>query len=354
MEKNIAVLSGDGIGPEVINQSLRVLDAIGKKYDHKFIYHKCLIGGISIEKTGIPLTKETLDTCLGCDSILLGAIGDPKYDNNHHLKNRPEQGLLKLRKKLGLYCNIRPIKVYKSLLYKSPIKKSYIKDVDFLIYRELTNGIYFGKKRISKSRKRAYDICSYNKKDISRIAIYAFKAALKRKKKITLVDKANVLATSKLWRETLKEINIKYKEVQIDYLFIDNASMQMIINPKQFDILLTENMFGDILSDEASAIVGSLGLIPSSSIGEKTTLYEPIHGSYPKAAGKNIANPLGAILSVSMMLKDFGMKKESLLINKIVKNSLKNGISTKDINYKNPSTTKEVGDFLINSINLKK
>ncbi len=181
MEKNIAVLSGDGIGPEVINQSLRVLDAIGKKYDQKFIYHKCLIGGISIEKTGIPLTKETLDTCLGCDSILLGAIGDPKYDNN--LKNRPEQGLLKLRKKLGLYCNIRPIKVYKSLLYKSPIKKSYIKDVDFIIYRELTNGIYFGKKRISKSRKRAYDICSYNKKDISRIAISAFKAALKRKKK---------------------------------------------------------------------------------------------------------------------------------------------------------------------------
>ncbi|XOS86634.1 MAG: 3-isopropylmalate dehydrogenase [Candidatus Karelsulcia muelleri] len=347
MEKNIAVLSGDGIGPEVINQSLRVLDAIGKKYDHKFIYHKCLIGGTSIEKNGIPLTKETLDTCLGCDSILLGAIGDPKYDNFHH---RPEQGLLKLRKKLGLYCNIRPIKVYKSLLYKSPIKKSYIKDVDFLIYRELTNGIYFGKKRISKSRKRAYDICSYNKKDISRIAIYAFKAALQRKKKITLVDKANVLATSKLWRETLKEINIKYKEVQIDYLFIDNAAMQMIINPKQFDILLTENMFGDILSDEASAIVGSLGLIPSSSIGEKTPIYEPIHGSYPKAAGKNIANPLGAILSVSMMLKDFGMKKESLLINKIVKKSLKNGISTKDINYKNPYTTKEVGDFLINSI----
>lgn len=348
MEKNIAVLSGDGIGPEVINQSLRVLDAIGEKYDHRFIYHKCLIGGISIEKTGIPLTKETLDTCLGCDSILLGAIGDPKYDNN--LKNRPEQGLLKLRKKLGLYCNIRPIKVYKSLLDKSPIRKSYIKDVDFIIYRELTNGIYFGKKRISKSGKRAYDICSYNQKDISRIAIYAFKAALKRKKKITLVDKANVLATSKLWRETLKEINRKYKEVQIDYLFIDNASMQVIINPKQFDILLTENMFGDILSDEASAIVGSLGLIPSSSIGEKTPMYEPIHGSYPKAAGKNIANPLGAILSVSMMLKDFGMKKESLLINKLVKNSLKNGIYTKDINYKNPSSTKEVGDFLINSI----
>ncbi|WP_375322902.1 3-isopropylmalate dehydrogenase [Candidatus Karelsulcia muelleri] len=350
MEKNIAVLSGDGIGPEVINQSLKILDAIGEKYNHNFIYHKCLIGGISIKKTGIPLTKETLDTCLGCDSILFGAIGDPKYDNNPNLKIRPEQGLLKLRKKMGLYCNIRPIKVYKSLLKKSPIKKAYIENVDFIIYRELTNGIYFGKKGISKNRNKAYDICNYNKKTISRIAIRAFKAALKRKKKVTLVDKANVLATSRLWRETLKEINLKFKEVQLDYLFIDNASMQMIINPKQFDILLTENMFGDILSDEASAIVGSLGLLPSSSIGKKTSMYEPIHGSYPKAAGKNIANPLGSILSVSMMLKDFKMNKESFLINKIVNNSIKNGIFTKDINSKKFFSTKKVGDFLVDSI----
>ncbi|WP_110482703.1 3-isopropylmalate dehydrogenase [Candidatus Karelsulcia muelleri] len=347
MEKNIAVLSGDGIGPEVINQSLRVLDAIGTKYDHKFIYHNCLIGGISIEKTGIPISKSTLDTCLECDSILFGAIGNPKYDNS---KIIPEQGLLKLRKKMGVYCNIRPIKGYKKLLKISPIKKKYIENVDFLIYRELTNGIYFGKKGLSINKTKAYDVCNYEKKTISRIATAAFKAALKRKKKVTLVDKANVLETSRLWRETLKEIHLNFKEVQLDYLFIDNASMQIIFNPKKFDILLTDNMFGDILSDEASAITGSLGLIPSSSIGKKTPMYEPIHGSYPQAAGKNIANPLGSILSVAMMLEDFGMKKESFFIKNAVNNSLKNGVYTKDLNPKSSFSTKEVGDFLINYI----
>ncbi|UOQ27750.1 3-isopropylmalate dehydrogenase [Candidatus Karelsulcia muelleri] len=351
MVMKIAVLPGDGIGPEILVQSLKVLKAISLKFGHKFIISNCLIGAESIKKNGLPITQETINICKSSDTILLGAVGDPLYDNDPQIKIRPEQGLLELRKHLGLYCNMRPIKTYKKLLKVSPIKQSFIKNVNFVIFRELTSGIYFGKKW--RSQDEAYDTCTYNKDIIKKIAIKAFETARQRKKKITLVDKANVLETSRLWRETVKEIAQKNKDIKVDYIFIDNASMQIVLKPRQFDILLTDNMFGDILSDEASVITGSLGLLPSVSFGDHYSLYEPVHGSFPQAKGKNIANPLGSILSVSLMLENFGLKKESFLINRAVNESINLGITTQDLNTKKSCTTSEVGEFLFTSI-LKK
>ncbi|MGX6961079.1 MAG: 3-isopropylmalate dehydrogenase [Candidatus Karelsulcia muelleri] len=344
----IAVLPGDGIGPEILVQSLKVLKAISLKFGHKFIISKGFIGAESIKKKGLPITKETITICKSSDTILLGAVGDPLYDNDPKINIRPEQGILELRKNLGLYCNMRPIKTYKKLLKVSPIKQSVIKNVNFVIFRELTSGIYFGKKW--RSKDEAYDTCTYNKEIIKQIAIKAFETARQRKQKITLVDKANVLETSRLWRETVKEIAQDNQDIKVDYIFIDNACMQIVFNPRQFDILLTDNMFGDILSDEASVITGSLGLLPSVSFGNHYSLYEPVHGSFPQAKGKNIANPLGSILSVSLMLENFGLKKESVLINRAVNESINLGITTQDINYKNPCTTSAVGDFLFSSI----
>ncbi|MGX7592583.1 3-isopropylmalate dehydrogenase [Candidatus Karelsulcia muelleri] len=351
MVMKLAVLTGDGIGPEILVQSLKVLKAISLKFGHKFIISNGLIGAESIKNNGLPLTQETLNLCKSSDTILLGAVGDPLYDNDPKIKIRPEQGLLELRQKLGLFCNMRPIKTYKKLLKVSPIKQYFIKNVNFVIFRELTSGIYFGKKW--RDQDEAYDICTYNKVLIKKIAIKAFETARQRKKKITLVDKANVLETSRLWRETVKEIAQKNQDIKVDYLFIDNACMQIVLKPRQFDILLTDNMFGDILSDEASVITGSLGLLPSVSFGAHYSLYEPVHGSFPQAKGKNIANPLGSILSVSLMLENFGFKKESFLINRAVNESINLGITTQDLNTKKPCTTSEVGDFLFSSI-LKK
>ncbi|MGX7638238.1 3-isopropylmalate dehydrogenase [Candidatus Karelsulcia muelleri] len=348
MVMKIAVLPGDGIGPEILVQSLKVLKAISLKFGHKFIISNGLIGAESIKKNGLPITQETINICKSSDTILLGAVGDPLYDNDPQIKIRPEQGLLELRKHLGLYCNMRPIKTYKKLLKVSPIKQSFIKNVNFVIFRELTSGIYFGKKW--RSQDEAYDTCTYNKDIINKIAIKAFETARQRKKKITLVDKANVLETSRLWRETVKEIAQKNKDIKVDYIFIDNASMQIVLKPRQFDILLTDNMFGDILSDEASVITGSLGLLPSVSFGDHYSLYEPVHGSFPQAKGKNIANPLGSILSVSLMLENFGLKKESFLINRAVNESINLGITTQDLNTKKSCTTSEVGEFLFTSI----
>ena len=295
MKKNIAVIEGDGIGPEVTRQSVKVLDAIAEKFGHEFNYSYCLMGAISIDKTGTPLPQETIDICLDSDAILFGAIGHPKYDNDPTAKVRPEQGLLGLRKALQLFANIRPVSTYPSLHHLSPLKTKNIEGVDFVIYRELTGGIYFGKKETNAEGNYAVDECCYSTPEIERIAHLAFQAAQKRRKKLTLVDKANVLETSRLWRKVVKEIATQYSDVELNFLFVDNAAMQIILNPKQFDVILTENMFGDIISDEASVISGSLGLLPSASVGNRTSLFEPIHGSYPQAAGKDIANPIGSI-----------------------------------------------------------
>lgn len=345
MIKNISVIEGDGVGPEVIKQTVKVLNSIARKYGHNFHYKNILAGSKAIEKLGDPMPEETIDHCLKSDAVLFGCIGDPKYDHNPR-GMRPEDGLLKLRKKMNLYCNIRPIVVFPQL-DKSPIKKELLKEVDFIIYRELTGGIYFGKKGRCKNGEEAYDYCVYSKAEIERIGEMAFQAAISRKKKVTLVDKANVLETSRLWREIIKRISLDYSDVHLDFLYVDNASMQIIMNPKKFDIILTDNMFGDILSDESSVLTSSLGLLPSASIGNYKSMFEPIHGSYPQAKGKNIANPLGCILSGSMMLEYFGMYKEKNLLEEAVKNSIEKKICTPDIiDSKLSSTTEEVGDYI--------
>ena len=346
MNLNIAVLPGDGIGPEVTQQALKILNAIAQKYNHKFTYNKALVGAVAIDKTGDPLPQETLDLCSESDAILFGAIGHPKFDNDPNAKIRPEQGLLKLRKELGLFANIRPLTTYDSLLHKSNIKADVIKGTDFIIYRELTSGIYFGEKTLSEDGTKASDLCSYSEEEIDRIAHLAFKAARVRRKKLTLVDKANVLETSRLWRKRVTEIGKHYPNVKLDFLFVDNAAMQLILNPSQFDIILTENMFGDILSDEASVISGSIGLLASASVGEKTALFEPIHGSYPQAAGKNIANPLAAILSASMLLDHFELYEEAEDIRAAVEKSIDLNITTPDLNSNNHFSTTNVGSFL--------
>jgi 3-isopropylmalate dehydrogenase len=308
------------------------------------------MGGVAIDKTGDPLPQETLDSCLQSDAVLLGAIGLPKYDNDPSLKVRPEQGLLRLRKGLQLFANIRPVTTYKSLLHLSPLKAKNLNGVDFVIYRELTGGIYFGKKELNEEGTEASDLCIYNNEEISRIAHLAFAAAQKRRKKLTLVDKANVLETSRLWRKNIQQISEKYPDVKVNYMFVDNASMQMIVNPKQFDVILTENMFGDILSDEASVLSGSLGLLPSSSIGEVNALFEPIHGSYSQAAGKDIANPVGSILSGALMMEHFGLNEEAKLIRDAIDWTLTNGFVTKDIDPVNSYFTSTIGELVSNYI----
>ncbi|MCX7956033.1 MAG: 3-isopropylmalate dehydrogenase [Patescibacteria group bacterium] len=333
MKKNILLLPGDGIGPEVIDQAVKVIKIVSEKFNHNFNFLYADIGHQAILKKSDPLPKETINLLNHADAILFGAIGDPYYDNNPQLKIRPEQGLLKLRKILGLYANLRPIKVYNSISNLSPLKKELIKDVDFIVIRELIGGIYFGKK--GRDKNKAFDLCEYKKDEIIRIGKVAFELAKKRKKKVTLVDKANVLETSRLWRETIQNLSKEYPDIQLEMMFVDNASMQIIKKPKNFDVVLTENMFGDILTDEASVIAGSIGLLPSASIGEKIALYEPIHGSFPKATGKDIANPIGAILSSAMMFEySFNLTKESKIIEDAVKKALEKGFGTYDINKK--------------------
>lgn len=351
MKKSIAVIPGDGIGPEVTQQSIRVLDAIAGRFGHEFDYTYCLMGAVAIDETGNPLPDETIETCLNSDAILFGAIGHPKYDNDPTAKVRPEQGLLKLRKSLQLFANIRPVTAYPSLNHLSPLKNKQLEDVDFVIYRELTGGIYFGEKKTNDDQSWAYDGCVYTQEEVERIAHLAFQAAQKRRKKLTLVDKANVLETSRLWRKVVKEIAVQYADVQVDFLFVDNAAMQIILNPKQFDVILTENLFGDILSDEASVISGSLGLLPSASIGNSNALFEPIHGSYPQAAGKDIANPLGSILSAAMLLDHFGLKEEAELIRQAVEWTVVHLFVTKDIDPINFYFTSTVGELICEFIN---
>ncbi|MDQ3683317.1 MAG: 3-isopropylmalate dehydrogenase [Bacteroidota bacterium] len=346
MKKNIAVILGDGIGPEVTQQAIKVLDAVARQFQHEFNYNYCLMGADAIDKTGSPLPNETVEICKKSDAILFGAIGHPKYDNDPTAKVRPEQGLLALRKSLELFANIRPINTYESLHYLSPLKEKYLKGVDFIIYRELTGGIYFGKKEISADYSEASDLCTYNKKEIESIAHLAFQSAQKRKNKLTLVDKANVLETSRLWRKLVQEMANSYADVTVDYMFVDNAAMQIITNPRQFDVILTENMFGDILSDEASAISGSIGLLPSASIGESSALFEPIHGSYPQAAGKDIANPIGSVLSAALMLDYLQLPEEAKIVREAVAWTLNNGFVTKDIEPVNFYFTSTLGELI--------
>jgi 3-isopropylmalate dehydrogenase len=346
MKKNIAVILGDGIGPEVTKQSLKVLDAAAEQFGHEFHYAYGLMGADAIDKTGNPLPDETLDICLNSDAILFGAIGHPKYDNDPTAKVRPEQGLLKLRKSLGLFANIRPVTTFPSLQHLSPLKNKQLEGVDFVVYRELTGGIYFGKKEIDAAYTEASDLCIYTRTEIERIAHLAFQAAQQRKKKLTLVDKANVLETSRLWRKVVQETAERYADVQVQYMFVDNAAMQIILNPAQFDVILTENMFGDIISDEASVISGSLGMLPSASVGAKTALFEPIHGSYPQAAGKDIANPTGSILSAAMLLDHFGLQKEADLVRAAVAWTLDSKFVTKDIDSVNYYFTSTIGDLI--------
>lgn len=350
MNLKIAVLSGDGIGPEVILQAKKALYAVGVVYDHEFVFEEALIGAIAIDKTGNPLPEQTLNLCLNTDAVLFGAIGDPMYDNDPTAKIRPELGLLKLRKELGLFANIRPIKAYPKLMDSSPIKKEVLQGTDFIVCRELNGGMYFGDKTTNEEGTYASDLCEYNEEEITKITHLAFKAAQGRRKKVTLVDKANVLETSRLWRKVVTKIAAAYPDVTLNFLYVDNAAMQIISNPRQFDILLTDNLFGDILSDEASVISGSIGLMASASLGEKHSLFEPIHGCYTEAKDKNIANPIAAILSVALLLEHFGLTTESKKVIKAVERAIITQVVTVDLKVNSQFGTNEVGDFISNYI----
>ncbi|MCR9133396.1 MAG: 3-isopropylmalate dehydrogenase [bacterium] len=346
MDKRIAVLAGDGIGPEVVKQAIKVLDAIGHRFSHNFTYDIALVGAAAIDETGSPLPDETIEACKLSDGVLFGAIGDPKYDNDPSAKVRPEQGLLKLRKSLGLYANIRPVHLYNSLIERSPLKENRIVGTDLVVYRELTGGIYFGEKGRMNNGATAFDHCEYSVVEIERVANLAFEAALRRRKKLTLVDKANVLETSRLWRETVQKLAKNFPLVDVEYLFVDNAAMQIIQRPNEFDVILTENMFGDIISDETSVITGSIGLLPSASVGDNTALFEPIHGSYPEGAGKDIANPVATILSAAMMLDHFEMHEEAKLVRSTVKKVIDKGLVTPDLNPESFIACSKVGDVI--------
>jgi 3-isopropylmalate dehydrogenase len=348
MEYNIALLAGDGIGPEVVEQARKTLLAIGKQFGHNFHFSNGLIGAIAIDQTGTPLPDETLELCRRSDAVLFGAIGDPKYDNDPSARVRPEQGLLAMRRELGLYANVRPVKTFPALIGMSPLKSEIAAGTDILMIRELTGGIYFGRPQgRTEDGDTAYDTCMYSRYEIERVVRLACDYAMQRRRKVTVVDKANVLASSRLWRETAKSIAEEYTEIKMDFMFVDNAAMQIIQYPSSFDVIVTENMFGDILSDEASVITGSMGMMPSASIGSSTSLFEPIHGSYPQAAGKNIANPDGTILSAAMMLElTLKLKREAEAINEAVERSLEAGYVTVDLDRDNPKSTSEVGDWI--------
>lgn len=343
----IAVLPGDGIGPEVVEEGVKLLRALDRELNIGFVFETALIGGIAVDNYGIPFPEDTLKTVLNSDMVLLGAVGGPKWDNIE-VSKRPEQALLALRKNLGVFANIRPVKSIKPLISASPIKPEIIDGVDLIILRELTGGIYFGEPKY-RDREKAIDTLVYNRYEIERIARVAFKMSLSRRKKITSVDKANILESSRLWREVINEMSTDYPDVMIDHLYVDNCAMQLVRRPKDFDIILTENMFGDILSDEAGAILGSLGMLPSASLGDKYALYEPIHGSAPDIAGKGIANPLATILTVALLLR-YSLNREDLAgtVEKAVEEILKEGYHTADIKMDGKVVgTKEMGDLIV-------
>lgn len=351
MKLNIAVLAGDGIGPEIIAQAIKVVDAVCAKKGHEVTYQEALTGAAAIDALGDPYPDSTHQICLAADAVLFGAIGHPKFDNDPSAKVRPEQGLLRMRKQLGLYANLRPVETFPSLLHKSPLRRDLVEGADFMCIRELTGGIYFGEKGRSEDGNTAFDNCVYTRPEIERILKLGFEYAMKRNKKLTVVDKANVLETSRLWRQIAQEMAPDYPEVDTQYMFVDNAAMQLIQWPKNFDVMVTENMFGDILTDEASVITGSLGLLPSASIGLHTSVFEPIHGSYPQAAGKDIANPVATVLSAALMFEyAFDLKEEAVLIRQAVNASLEQNFVTEDIDKAQAKKTSEVGDWLANYI----
>jgi 3-isopropylmalate dehydrogenase len=348
----VTVLPGDGIGREVTQWGKKVLERIGEVFGHQFSFTEALIGHAAIEVTGNPLPDETLDQCRNSDAVLLGAVGDPRYDNDPTLKVRPEQGLLKIRKELGLYANLRPIRIFDQLIESSSLKPEVIRGADILFFRELTGGLYFGKPSERRDNGNvALDTMIYSREEVSRIARKAFEAAMIRGRKLCSVDKANVLESSRLWREVVQQMAKDYPDVELTHMFVDNAAMQLIKNPLQFDVVVTENMFGDILTDEASQITGSLGLLPSASVGDKIGLYEPVHGSAPDIAGKGLANPMALILSVALMLEiSFNLKPEAGSIISAVEKALEQGYRTKDIAGFGGENIKVVGTDEIGSI----
>ncbi|MFI3266946.1 MAG: 3-isopropylmalate dehydrogenase [Rikenellaceae bacterium] len=353
MELNIALLAGDGIGPEIVGEAVKVLDAVAQKYNHTFKYESALVGACAIDATGDPYPAETHQVCLDSDVVLFGAIGDPKYDNDPKAKVRPEQGLLRMRKSLGLFANLRPLAVFDSLADRSPLKTEIVRGANFMCVRELTGGMYFGRPQgRSEDGNTAYDTCVYTREEVERILHLAFNLAMGRRKQLTVVDKANVIATSRLWRQIAGEIAPQYPEVKMEFMFIDNAAMQIIQRPTYFDVIVTENLFGDILTDEASVISGSLGMLPSASVGSEVALFEPIHGSYPQAAGKNIANPMATILSAAMLLEHVGLKEEGAAVRAGIDAAIIEGVVTEDLANKGDKcfSTTEVGDFVASKI----
>ncbi len=348
MKKSIALLAGDGIGPEVIAQAVKVCDAVAKKFNHEITWMPALTGAAAIDAVGDPYPEETHQTCLNADAVLFGAIGHPRFDNDPSAKVRPEQGLLKMRQKLGLFANVRPTFTFPSLLDKSPLKKERIEGTDLVFLRELTGGIYFGERGRKDNGNTAFDTCTYTREEIQRLAKKGFELAMSRSKKLCCVDKANVLESSRLWRETVQAMEKDYPEVEVSYEFVDAVAMRLVQWPNSYDVLITENLFGDILTDEASVISGSMGLMPSASVGVETSLFEPIHGSFPQAAGKDIANPLATVLSAAMLFEmAFGLKEEADCIRNVVDLSLAQGVVTEDLAEKGKAfKTSEVGDFL--------
>lgn len=350
MELKIAVLAGDGIGPEISAEGVKVMKAVCSKFGHQVTFTEALCGAAAIDAVGNPFPEETLKACQDADAVLFSAVGDPRFDNNPNAKVRPEQGLLAMRKQLGLFANIRPVQTFDCLIHKSPLKDELVRGADFVCIRELTGGMYFGEKK--EGDDYAYDTNAYSRHEVERILKVAFEYAQRRRKHLTVVDKANVLASSRLWRKVAQEIAPQYPDVQTDYMYVDNASMRMIQDPKFFDVMVTENTFGDILTDEGSCISGSMGLLPSASTGESTPVFEPIHGSWPQAKGLNIANPLAQILSVAMLFEYFNLKEEGTLIRRAVDASLEANVRTPEIQVAGGEKygTKEVGQWITDFI----
>lgn len=351
MKLNIAVLAGDGIGPEISAQGVAVMQAVCQKFGHEATFTPALVGAAAIDAVGDPFPEDTYEICKKADAVLFSSVGDPKFDNNPNAKVRPEQGLLAMRKKLGLFANIRPVQTFDCLIHKSPLKDELVRGADFVCIRELTGGMYFGEKK--EGDDYAYDTNAYSREEVERILKVAYAYAQRRRKHLTVVDKANVLASSRLWRKVAQELAPKYPDVTTDFMYVDNASMRMIQEPTFFDVMVTENTFGDILTDEGSCITGSMGLLPSASTGESTPVFEPIHGSWPQAKGLNIANPLAQILSVAMLFEYFNLVEEGALVRKAVDVSLDANVRTPEIQVADGSKygTKEVGAWIVDWIN---
>ena len=347
-------MAGDGIGPEIMEQGVAVLSAVAGKFGHEVTFNEALCGAHAIDEVGDPFPEDTFNTCQQADAVLFASVGDPKYNNNPTAKVRPEQGLLAMRKKLGLYANIRPVETFDCLVHKSPLKDELVKGADFICIRELTGGMYFGEKK--EGTEEAYDTNYYTPRhEVERILRVAYGYARRRRRHLTVVDKANVLASSRLWRKVAQEMMTEYPDVETDFMYVDNAAMRMIQDPKFFDVMVTENTFGDILTDEGSCITGSMGLLPSASTGTGTPVFEPIHGSWPQGKGLNIANPLAQILSVAMLFEYFELKEEGALIREAVNASLNANVRTPEIQVEGAPHygTREVGAWIVEYINKK-